>query len=544
VEHRASATVAQTDAPDLERQELLARLEQAEATIRAIQNGEVDAVLVNGASGPKVYTLEGADHPYRVMVEHMYEGTATLDSSGVILYSNRQLAAMTGAELDSIAGSNFDRFIPPGSRATFAELHDAAAVAGHSSGDLNLRNVLGETIPARVSLTTLDLGGMQATSLLVSDLRGQRRNEAMLKEEQLARMILDQAGEAIVVIDPRGAIIRRSHSAKNLAGRSLLLRQFDEMFPLTIGEAVLDTQRILATATEGDRIRGVEVAMAHRDGRRSSLLLSASPLWSSSRDLLGCVITLTDITSQKRAEQDLARQAEQLLQTNSDLRQFAHSASHDLREPVRQLAVFSELLQKKYKNQLDAEALELVGHSVNSARRIESLLKGLLEYTQAAGAPLVISGECDANEVLRNTLEIFEVQIAQTGARVERDPLPELPVHEVHLTQIFQNLIGNALKYRSDNPPVIRVSAEANKSEWRLSVADNGIGIMPEYREKIFGLFQRLHGGEKYQGNGLGLAICQKIVQRYGGRIWVEPEPAGGSKFIFTVPRTQHDTRS
>ncbi|HEX6896016.1 MAG TPA: ATP-binding protein, partial [Bryobacteraceae bacterium] len=213
--------------------------------------------------------------------------------------------------------------------------------------------------------------------------------------------------------------------------------------------------------------------------------------------------------------------------------------SHDLREPVRQLAIFNELLQKKYKDQLDGPALELIGHNINAAHRIEDLLKGLLEYTRAAGAPLVVSGECDANEVLRKTLEMFEEQIAETSARIERDPLPELPMHEVHLTQIFQNLIGNALKYRSENPPVIHISAQPAPTEWRLSVSDNGIGILPEYREKIFGLFQRLHGGDKYQGHGLGLSICQKIVQRYGGRIWVEAGPGGGSNFIFTIPRAQ-----
>lgn len=520
-------------------QELLARLEQAEATIRAIYSGEVDAVVVNSQTGPKVYTLEGADHPYRVMVEHMHEGTVTLDSTRAILYSNRQFASITGAEADSIAGSHFGRFLPPTSEAIFAELLDAAAVAGHSSGDLHLRNVLGEMIPARISLTVLDLDGMQATSVLVSDLRGQRRNEAMLKEEQLARMILDQAGEAIVVIDPKGAIIRRSLSAKTLAGRSLLLHHFDQMFPLLTDGGALDARMILATVLQGNRIRGLQATMPHRDGRRSSLLVSASPLWSSSRELLGCVITLTDITDQKKAEDALARQADELLQANSDLRQFAHSASHDLREPVRQLAIFNELLQKKYRDQLDGPALELIGHNISAAHRIEELLKGLLEYTRAAGAPLVVSGECDANEVLRKTLEMFEEQIAETSARIERDPLPELPMHEVHLTQIFQNLIGNALKYRSENPPVIHISAQPDPAEWKLSVSDNGIGILPEYREKIFGLFQRLHGGDKYQGHGLGLSICQKIVQRYGGRIWAEAGPGGGSNFVFTIPRAQ-----
>ncbi len=275
--------------------------------------------------------------------------------------------------------------------------------------------------------------------------------------------------------------------------------------------------------------------MLHPNGTTSALLISVSPLWRDGNELLGCVITLTDITERKRAEEALARQAEELAMSNSDLRQFAYSASHDLREPLRHVAVFSQLLQSNIRK-LDAEAAELIRHTVAPRTGWEVMLKDLLAYTNAADAPQGPFAPIDANESVRKTLALFEPQIQESGAVVDFGSLPLLAVHEVHLTQLFQNLIGNALKYRSATPPIIRVSARRTDGMWELSITDNGIGIDPDYQRQIFGLFQRLHGGGKYSGSGIGLSICQKIVQRYGGKIWVESTVGSGSRFTFTLP--------
>jgi PAS domain S-box-containing protein len=529
-----------TAKPDPRLEDLRARLAEVEETIRAIYSGEVDAVVVNGSSGPRVYALEGADHPYRVMVERMHEGTVTMDHSRVILYSNPQFAAMMGTVSESVTGAEFDRFLAPADSGVFSALVEAALAGGHSSGEIYARTADGTLIPVRLSVTPLDSAGMQNLCVVVSDLREQRRNEAILKEERLSRLILEQAAEAIVVIDPKGTIVRRSESATSLARKPVLMGSFDRVFPLMASGLPFDTARILSAAHTGEKISGVEVSMPQPDGSTSALLVSASPLSSDGNELLGCVITLTEITERKRAEEALASQAAELAQSNSDLQQFAYSASHDLREPLRQLAVFSELLQAKYQSQLAGEASLLIQHAVDSAHRMEGLLKDLLAYTQAADAPQDAPASTDANDVVRKTLSIFESRIAESGGRVDCDPLPVLAVHEVHLTQLFQNLIGNALKYRGPEPPRIRVSAEVSAESlggmWKLSVADNGIGIDPAYQGQVFGLFQRLHGGGKYAGSGIGLAICQKIVQRYGGRIWVESELERGSRFLFTLP--------
>jgi PAS domain S-box-containing protein len=531
---------ADSSAGESSGEDLAARLEQAEATIRAIYAGEVDAVVVNGPEGPQVYTLEGADHPYRTLVEQMQEATVTLDRDLVILYSNRQFAKIAGVAADSIAGSSFQRFLSPADLGIFKALVEAAELCGHASGEFSVTEIRGSRIPLGVSITLLEVAEMRTLCLVASDLRAQRRNEAIVKEEQLSRLILDQAGEAIVVIDPLGTIVRASESARTLAGFPIISTHFDRAFTFAASGAALNAARIFATASK-TRISGLEAALTRRDGKQYSILCSASPLWNGEDELLGCVITLTDITDRKRAEQTLARQAEELIRVNSDLRQFAHSASHDLREPLRQLAVFNELLRQKYHDQLGPEAGALIQHSVEAAHRMEALLKGLLEYTQTADTVQDGHGPVDADEVAAKTLSTFDAQIQEAGATVECGRLPRLRVHEVHLTQLFQNLIGNALKYRADQPPQVRIAAEPDGAMWRISVTDNGIGIERDYQEQIFGLFQRLHGGGKYSGSGIGLAICQKIVQRYGGRIWVESEPGRGAKFTFTLPGDTHE---
>ena len=518
--------------------DLRTRLEEAEATINAISLGHVDAVVVKGAQGPQVYTLEGADRPYRVLVEQMHEGTVTLDSDRIVLYSNRQFAAIIGTGVESVTGTRFENFLAAGEHARFQELLEAAIAHGHSFGEFDFTSVNGHTLPVHVSLTRLEVSGMQVVCLVANDLREQRRNLAIVKEEQLSRLILDQAGEAIVVIEPQGIITRASQSAKDLAGGSILGAHFDQAFPLTAAGA----EEIFRAAHEGRPIRGMEAALVRPGRERCSVLISASPLWNDAAELLGCVITLTDITRRKHTEEALGRQAEQLTQANSDLRQFAHSASHDLREPLRQLAVFNELLQKRYISQLDDEAAGLIQHSIEAAHRMEDLLRGLLEYTQAADDAQHSAGTSDTNQVVAKVIATFEARIAETGAHVEYGTLPQLTMHEVHLTQLFQNLVGNALKYHGEAPPVIRISAEPEGRMWRIAVSDNGIGIPPEYHDRVFALFQRLHGGGKYAGSGIGLAICQKIVQRYGGRIWVQSESGQGATFLFTLPGGSNET--
>jgi PAS domain S-box-containing protein len=244
----------------------------------------------------------------------------------------------------------------------------------------------------------------------------------------------------------------------------------------------------------------------------------------------------TDIHEQKEKEAELQR-------ANDDLQQFAYSASHDLQEPIRNVAVYSELVAKRYHNVLDADGQQFLGFLQEGGRRLATLINDLLTYTRA-GVAQANETLVDASIVLKQALLNLAEAIRESDARVTSDVLPEVYMAESHLQQVFQNLIGNALKYRSQDTPHIHVSANTRGAAWCFSVRDNGIGIDPKYKEKIFGVFKRLHHDQKYTGTGIGLAICQRVVERYGGRIWVESEPEKGSTFFFTVPKHPQRIRS
>ena len=237
----------------------------------------------------------------------------------------------------------------------------------------------------------------------------------------------------------------------------------------------------------------------------------------------------TDIHEQKEKEQALRR-------ANDDLQQFAYSASHDLQEPIRNVAVYSEMIATRYHGLVDEEGRMFLNFLTEGGRRLSMLVSDLLAYT-SAGTGELTEAPVDANAVLQHSLASLAERIRENRAAVTFDSLPEVYMGEAHLQQILQNLVSNALKYHDDIPPRIHVSVTERFSEWCFSVKDNGIGIDPQYRDKIFGVFKRLHHDRTYGGTGIGLAICKRVVERYGGRIWVESEPGKGSTFLFTVPR-------
>jgi PAS domain S-box-containing protein len=239
--------------------------------------------------------------------------------------------------------------------------------------------------------------------------------------------------------------------------------------------------------------------------------------------------TCTDIDEQKQVQDELRR-------ANEDLEQFAFSASHDLQEPLRSVKIYSELLAKRHGDTVNEEARKFVTFVRNGATRMEMLLRDLLAYTQVSKFEQ-FHETSDANEALNSALANLASAISESGAKISADPLPSLPVHGMHLQQVFQNLIGNAIKYHSpERRPTIHVAAELRNAKWIFAVSDNGIGIDPEYKQNIFGLFKRLHTSDEYSGTGIGLAICQRIVDRYHGRIWVESEPGRGATFRFEFP--------
>jgi len=241
------------------------------------------------------------------------------------------------------------------------------------------------------------------------------------------------------------------------------------------------------------------------------------------------------LRSRRQAEEALARKVEELARSNADLEQFAYVASHDLQEPLRMVASYTQLLSERYRGKLDDNADKFLGYAKEGALRMQVLIKDLLAFSRVVRAGTT-PRNVDCNVALDEAVLSLTASIEETGAVVTHAMLPNLWADETQITQIFQNLIGNAIKFRQEAPPECAVSVEKSGRNWLFSVSDNGIGIAPEYTENVFVVFQRLHARSEYPGNGIGLAICKKIIEHYGGTIWVESRVGQGSTFKFTLP--------
>jgi PAS domain S-box-containing protein len=293
-------------------------------------------------------------------------------------------------------------------------------------------------------------------------------------------------------------------------------------------------QQALAHAADGEIIEG-EYRFRTKDGRWI-WCLSRNAVFA--RDDTGAVSqfigSFLDISERKAAEEQLAKQAQELARSNAELQAFAYVASHDLQEPLRAVAGCVEIIRRRYQGQLDARADEIIRHAVDGAARMQNLINDLLLYSRV-GSRSEPFAPVDSGTALAAALKNLEVALRESGAQVTHDPLPRVTGDLVQLTQLFQNLIGNALKFRGERPPAIHIGAKKQNKEWVFSVRDNGIGIEPQYYQRIFQIFQRLHARDEYPGTGIGLAICKRIIERHDGRIWVESRFGEGATFYFTL---------
>jgi PAS domain S-box-containing protein len=381
---------------------LQGRLAEAEELVYAIHSGQVDALVIAGPLGDQIFTLTGAEQPYRILIETINEGAVTLTLDGTILYSNRSFADLVATPLEQTLGTMFQRFVVPADHPAFEALLEQGR-QDQSSGEIVLQIGGGKHVPVLLSTRALQL----------------------------------------------------------------------------------------------DALRGV------------------------------CMV-VTDISRQKRVEEELRR-------SNADLEQFAYVASHDLQEPLRMVTSYVQLLQRRYQGQLDAKADMFIGYAVDGTMRMQTLIHDLLAYSQVGRA----NGEhapTDCARVLEQVRANLAVTLADAGATITAGWLPILLADASQIAQLFQNLISNAIKFHGTEPPLIHISATRRGQEWVFAVRDNGIGIEPQYVERIFVIFQRLHTRAEYPGTGIGLAICKRIVARYGGQIWLDSTPGQGTTFFFSLP--------
>jgi PAS domain S-box-containing protein len=394
----------------------------------------------------------------------------------------------------------------------------------------------------------------EKTAALNTELAERKRAEISARDsEALYHSLVDTLPINILRKDLQGRVTYGNKGYCDAMGKpfSELKGKTDfELFPKDLASKyAADDDKVITT---GAMFEDIE---EHRkpDGDRRYVHVLKAPVRDARREIVGTQVIFWDVTARKLAEEQLSRTAADLARSNQELEQFAYVASHDLQEPLRMITSYTQLIAKRYGDKLDNDAREFINFAVDGAQRMQRLINDLLAYSRVGskGKPLepVAGGDC-----LKAALDNLKVAIEEGKASVTFDELPEVLGDSVQLTQLFQNLIGNALKFRGKSPARIHIGAkrrlapscpvpttqaplrQEKPEEWEFSVRDNGIGIEPQYYDRIFVIFQRLHTQDQYPGTGIGLAICKKIVERHGGRLWVESKAGEGTTFFFSLP--------
>jgi PAS domain S-box-containing protein len=382
-------------------------------------------------------------------------------------------------------------------------------------------------------------GVIQGTVLVFRDVTARRRAD---ETGRLLASIVQSADDAIYSKDLNAIVTSWNRGAERIFGyqaKEMIGRSISTIFPPDLTE---ELSIIMQRIGLGERIEHYQTIRRTKNGELLNVSLTISPMQDPLGRITGASVISRDITDQVRAAErlaqlnaDLQRSNEVLALTNQDLERFAFIASHDLQEPLRMITAYSQLLIKSYPGEFDSKASIFVGNIVDGTARMRELLADLLAYTEIRNRDEETLEAVDLNLVIENVRQNLKAAIDENGAVVTSDRLPILRAYRAHFEPLFQNLIGNAIKYRSAQPPRIHVSVREVNGELRFTVSDNGMGIDPEYHKQIFEVFRRLHG-RKIPGSGVGLAICQRVVERYGGRIWVESQSGQGATFLFTLP--------
>ncbi len=531
-------TMAAREQLQRENEELRAELAEAQDTLRAIREGEVDAVVVTGAQGDQIFSLVGADSVYRLIVETMKEAAFTLTFDGTILFCNAQFGQFVKRPLEQIVGRPLEEFIAPDHRAAAGSL--LAEVQRQSiRRRLVLQDSEDQWVPVHVSANVLhqpdnlsicvvatDLRELEESTELIQRLRVQQ--EALHESESRFKAVFQGSLDAMVIADDEGYYVDANPAAEALLGLPM-----EELIGSHISR-FLDTQhnfQAIWKAFREQRRFASEIRLVRSNGQWVDVESQAVADILPGRHLS----VLRDITDRKRAEEALRQTAEELERSNRDLEQFAYVASHDLQEPLRMVTGFMRLLEERC-GQLDDTSHEYIDYAVDGAGRMQQMIADLLTYSRV-GTQGKQPVSVDVGEVLEYAKANLRATIDETQAVIESDPLPTIEADPAQLRQLLQNLLSNALKFRAeDRRPEVHIGVCREDRQWVFHVRDNGIGVEPRQHERMFMLFQRLHTREKYPGSGIGLAVCKKIVERHGGRIWVESAPEEGTTFFFTFP--------
>ena len=483
--------------------------------------------------------LRVSENRFRSSFEFAATGMALGATDGRFLRVNRALSEITGHSKAELLGLGYHGLLHPDDRADAQHLQ--AVLSGDTpvyQAEQRYLHKLGHPVWVIVSVSPVrDDGGVQYFIAQVQDISARKLTEqALLASEEKNRLVITTAADAFVAINEEGRVVDWNPQAEVVFGWKRQEAISQDAAELIIPPEFRDAHRqglahFVATGRSKVLGRRLELQGQRRDGTPFPVELTVAPIPFGNRYLFGAFVR--DISDRRLQERALTEKTAELERSNEELEQFAYVASHDLQEPLRSVSGFLQLLSRRYSGRLDADADEFIRFAVDGAARMQVLIQDLLSYSRV-GTRAKVFMPVAMEAVLTRALANLREAVAERQAVITHDPLPEIWGDEVQLTQLLQNLIGNALKFTHEAPRV-HLGATRDGECWRFAVRDNGIGIAPEYAERVFVIFQRLHGRGEFEGTGIGLAVCKKIVERHGGNIGVEPGPGGGSVFYFTL---------
>jgi PAS domain S-box-containing protein len=484
------------------------------------------------------------------MFDAAHDAIMTLDPEGAITYWNRGAERLYGWTKQEAAGQNANALLltrfPESREALWPKLMEDGLWEGE------LSNIARDGVPVTVAsswtLMKDENGNASAILEISSDISERKKAESALAgSEAKLRIIFATMADGIVIVDLDEKVADCNEAILRLTQRSreeMIGKPFVDLLLPEFRSLISDARKLLVGAifvrTEPNSgkkgIIRTDFQLIRRTGESVDMEADISSIEDAAGQPAGFLIVARDITERKQMEYQLDSTLADLQRSNAELEQFAYVTSHDLQEPLRMITSYIQIIEEDYKGKLDADADEYIAFVVEGAKRMHTLVNDLLAYSRVGtrGEPFM---PISLSSVLSAATANLEVAIEESHAVVTNDPLPTVAGDESQLIQLFQNLLGNAIKFRSDASPLIQIGVEKTNGDWKLSVRDNGIGIDMKYAERIFVVFQRLHAREEYPGTGIGLAVVKKIVERHGGRIWVESEPANGSTFYFTLPK-------